>query len=229
MVHLDHKQQRKDMTETFKDIVGYEGLYQISDLGNVKSLPKGDGNGNRERILKPEINKKNHTNYHRVTLSKNCSTKRFLVHRLVAEHFIPSISNKSFVNHIDNDGTNNCVTNLEWCTQVDNMKHSSDQGRQDTARYLGGVASGELRRQESIRKNSNRIGETVGKLTIIDYFYDTSLKIPKFKFKCRCSCGNITDKTAHKLSTGAQACADCTYKIRAQTRKSKDKDIVSTT
>jgi hypothetical protein len=53
------------MTEIYKDIKGYENLYQVSNLGNVKSLPKGDGNGNRERLLKPEKVKRNHTSYYR--------------------------------------------------------------------------------------------------------------------------------------------------------------------
>ena len=211
------------MTEIFVDIKGYESLYQISNLGNVKSLPKGDGNGNRERILKFEICKSNHTNYHRVTLSKDGKTKRYQVHRLVASAFIPNPYNKPFVNHIDNNGTNNRVTNLEWCTQVENMQHSSNQSRQDNPRSLGGKAAATKKHNQSIVDGKALIGTVFGSLTILDYFYDTNLQRPRFKFLCKCSCGNTTEKTKDKLVHGACLCSECTYKLRAVTRKSKMK------
>lgn len=215
------------MTEIYKDIKEYEGLYQISNLGNVKSLPKGDGNGNRTRVLKQEVMVYNHTTYRRVTLSKNGKVKRFSVHRLVADTFIPNIDNLPVVNHIDNNGANNNVENLEWVTHEGNMAHSAVQGRQDIARSLGGIATGALKTQKAFDDATAKIGETFGNLTVISIELDTSLIKPRLKFKCLCSCGNTTEKTKWKLETGAQACKECTYKIRSQTRK-KDDDIVST-
>lgn len=208
------------MTEIFKDIPNYEGLYQVSNLGNVKSLPKGDGNGNRTRLLKQEIISANHTSYRRVTLSKEGKVKRFQVHRLVALVFLSNPEDKPHVNHIDNDGSNNIVTNLEWCTAQENMAHSSSQSRQDLPRKLGGIASGAQRREKAISEGKQRIGEVHGQLTIIDCFFDNTMNRPRFKYKCQCSCGNTTDVLKYDFEKSIQACRDCKYKIRGEARKS---------
>ena len=106
------------MEEIFIDIKGYEGLYQISNLGRVKSLERqviGKYNSIRtlkEFIMKPNIIKKG---YLRIHLCKNGKMKHFLVHQLVAYHFIPNPNNYHCVNHKDEDKQNNCVDNLEWC------------------------------------------------------------------------------------------------------------------
>ena len=106
------------MSEIYKDIKGYENEYQVSNLGNVKSLK-------RNIILKPDIN----DNYKRVTLCQNGETKRISVHRLVATAFINNPLNKPHINHIDNNPNNNDVNNLEWCTHSENMIHAHNQGR----------------------------------------------------------------------------------------------------
>ena len=101
--------------EEWKDIPGYEGKYQVSNLGNVKSL-----NYNRtgkEKILKPG---KNTDNYLFVDLCKNGKEKKYLVHRIVAEAFIPKIEEKTHVDHIDGNRQNNVYTNLRWCTPKEN-------------------------------------------------------------------------------------------------------------
>jgi hypothetical protein len=121
------------MQEIYKDIQGFEGLYQVSNLGNVKSLKTKN---KKEKLLAQENSKSKNTHYKRVKLHKNGEYKRFLLHRLVAIHFIPNTDNKPQVNHIDNNTCNNSVPNLEWCTGAENMKHSSDQGRQDKVRKL---------------------------------------------------------------------------------------------
>lgn len=110
------------MMEIWKDIKNYEGLYQVSNLGNVKSLPKMHGirKGN-EKILKPTINSKG---YLRVQLSKNKSIKQCLVHRLVAETFIENIDNLPQINHIDKNKLNNKIDNLEWCSCQYNIDYS---------------------------------------------------------------------------------------------------------
>lgn len=91
------------MVETWKDIKGYEGLYQVSDVGNVRR------NGVN---LKPGIGK---NGYPLVVLSKNGRVKTVLVHRIVAETFVPNPSNFKCVNHKDETRDNNRVHNLEWC------------------------------------------------------------------------------------------------------------------
>ena len=98
------------MQEIWMDIKEYEGMYQISNLGRVKSLPRKGST--TERILKPNKDTKG---YNRVILTKNNSTKTFKIHRLVAEYFIPNPDNLPQVNHIDEVKDNNIVTNLEWC------------------------------------------------------------------------------------------------------------------
>ncbi|MCR5524688.1 MAG: HNH endonuclease [Lactobacillus sp.] len=97
--------------EIWKDIQGYEGLYQISDFGRVKSLYK------QSMILKPQINNRG---YYFVMLYKNGKYHHALVHRLVATAFIPNKDNLTQVNHKDEDKSNNSVSNLEWCTNLYN-------------------------------------------------------------------------------------------------------------
>jgi len=114
--------------ELWKEISEYEGLYSVSSLGRVKSIQREVlySNGRthivKEKILKQEISKT--TKMKRVTLSKQCSVERFLVHRLVGKEFIPNPENKSQINHIDGDRLNNTITNLEWCTGSENMMHA---------------------------------------------------------------------------------------------------------
>jgi hypothetical protein len=215
------------MTEIFKDIEGFEGLYQISNLGNVKSLPKGDGNGNRERLLKFDLDRRNHTTYHRVTLSKNGKTQRFLVHRLVALAFIDNPHNKHYVNHIDNNGSNNYVTNLEWVTCSENMEHSSAQGRQDICRALAVDAMKKATIKNALARYDSMVGMKIGSLFIEDYTIDTSLKRRTPKFTCKCDCGNTTIKNRDQLNKPNPTCNECSRKIAAQKRK-QGKDIVST-
>ncbi len=121
----------------FKDIIGYEGLYQISDKGSVKSMarkPSYKGESYlQERMLKQEIIKRKHTNYRRVSLSKNGIVIKFQVHQLVGKAFIANLKNKPHINHIDNDGENNWINNLEWCTHSENMLHAQKQGRLDNS------------------------------------------------------------------------------------------------
>ena len=106
--------------EIWKKIKGFEN-YEISNLGRVKS-----NNLKKEKILKFRITK---TGYYRVMLQKNCFKKELLVHRLVAEAFIPNKENKKEVNHIDLNKSNNRVENLEWTTRSENIAHSYLNGR----------------------------------------------------------------------------------------------------
>lgn len=122
------------MKEIFKDIKGYEGLYQISNLGRIKSLARRKkARRNKAGIhytlpvtekimrLRPDKN----FGYYYTNLSKNGKMKTHKAHRLVAEHFIPNPQNKYAVNHKDGNKANNTITNLEWVTQSENEIHAN--------------------------------------------------------------------------------------------------------
>lgn len=110
--------------EIWKDIEGYEGLYQVSNMGNVKSLNyKRSG---KERLLKP---RKNKLGYMFVGLYKDNKPKNFRVHRLVAMTFLENPNNLSCVNHKDENPSNNHVDNLEFCTHEYNMNYGTIKER----------------------------------------------------------------------------------------------------
>lgn len=108
------------MEEVWKDIEGYEGLYQVSNKGNVKSLKNNKGKY-KEKLLKQS---KESNGYLKVTLRKKYKKKTYLVHRLVAKAFIENPNKLPCVNHKDECKTNNVVSNLEWCT----YKYNSNYG-----------------------------------------------------------------------------------------------------
>lgn len=116
------------MEEVWKDIDEYEGLYQISSLGRVKSLK---GNRKIHLIEKIILLSNTHNGYKSVSLSKNGKRKSFRVHRLVAKSFLENPLEKPYINHKDCNRTNNNINNLEWITQKENIKHSqkSDKGK----------------------------------------------------------------------------------------------------
>lgn len=109
--------------EIWKDIKGYEGLYQVSNLGRVKSLAKCDRLGRyHEECIKSQVN--NGNGYLIVNLKHEGVQRIITVHRLVAEAFIPNVKNKRCINHIDGNKRNNSVENLEWVTHKENMQHA---------------------------------------------------------------------------------------------------------
>lgn len=114
------------MDEIWKDIPGYEGLYQASSLGNIKSLARiekrkdGTRNPIRERILKPSINP---SGYYFLNVSKNGVRKNSRVHRLVGKAFLPPDTGLE-INHINGIKTDNRIENLEWVTHSENGKHA---------------------------------------------------------------------------------------------------------
>jgi len=109
------------MKEVWKDIKDYEGLYQVSSFGNVRSLDRIDCDGRKRkgRILKPHSAKR----YLAVSLSKCSNVKKIRVHKLVAGYFIKKEKEGLVVNHIDENKHNNHIDNLEWCTQRQNVIH----------------------------------------------------------------------------------------------------------
>ena len=132
------------MKEEWRDIKGYEGLYQVSNLGRVKSLPRmvkrknGSYSITKEKMLKPSKNK---DGYLKVGFNKDGICKKFLVHRLVAMAFIPNPDNLSEINHKDECKISNNVDNLEWCTHEYNLHYGTLYERSSKARFNNPLTS----------------------------------------------------------------------------------------
>ena len=131
------------MEEIWKDINGFEGLYQVSNFGRIKSLPKTRKTGKSkktirfydEKILKASSCSNN--GYKIVTLSDNGKQKYFTIHRLVCFHFLENKNNYKVINHKDGNKLNNDVENLEWCTNSQNSSHAYKLGLQKGAFVSG--------------------------------------------------------------------------------------------
>ena len=115
------------MSEIWKDIQGYEGLYQVSNLGRVRSYLKLNGRGldKNPHILTPKVDK---DGYFEFNLRKNKTSKYFRCHRLVAQAFIDNAENEPQVNHINGIKTDNRVENLEWVSVIENIHHAFATG-----------------------------------------------------------------------------------------------------
>lgn len=119
------------MMEKWVPIKGYEGYYEVSSEGNVRSVDRviryknGHYQRFKSRILKPKITMQG---YEQVDLSKNNKVKQVKVHRLVAENFVSNPYGKPQINHIDGIKLNNSVRNLEWCTASENSLHAHKSG-----------------------------------------------------------------------------------------------------
>jgi NUMOD4 motif. len=116
--------------EKWKDIKGYEGLYQVSNMGNIKSLGRYvQDRGNTYYIKeKMKIFHAKANDYGRLQLYKNGKPKNVYAHRLVAEAFLPNTQNKKTVNHKNGIKTDNRVENLEWATYSENNIHAIETG-----------------------------------------------------------------------------------------------------
>ncbi|CEI81277.1 NUMOD4 motif [Oceanobacillus oncorhynchi] len=123
--------------EVWKNVVGYEGIYEVSSLGKVRTHAKNTGyldrrstKSRKQRIIKPQKSLAANQKCLRanVELYKEGSRKRVRVHRLVAEAFIPNPEKLPQVNHKDGNPLNNHVENLEWCTHKENVNHGFDNG-----------------------------------------------------------------------------------------------------
>lgn len=129
--------------EIWKDIPGYEGLYQASNLGRIKSLNRKFYYGSKQKIIKEKIKKqcetakRNNKKGYLCTrlLNSNNKSKAEYVHILVAKTFLKNDENKPTVNHKDGNKFNNCVDNLEWNTYSENNKHAVNNGLRE--KYIG--------------------------------------------------------------------------------------------
>lgn len=116
--------------EIWKPIKDYEGLYEVSNFGKVRNCRSYSPHttSNKTKFGKLKTQRENNCGYLRVRISKNCKGKDLFVHRLVAETFLEKQEGKSVVNHIDCDKKNNHVSNLEWVSTSENMKHAYQNG-----------------------------------------------------------------------------------------------------
>jgi hypothetical protein len=112
------------MEEIWKNVVGYEGFYEVSNFGNIKRV--GGFRGVNKAYLDNYYlkHKDNGKGYFRVKLSVNSKIKMIMVHRIIAEAFILRIDNKNVINHINSNKKDNRIENLEWCTQSENCLHA---------------------------------------------------------------------------------------------------------
>lgn len=121
------------MKEVWKDIAGYEGLYQVSNLGNVRSLNWRNTKTAKNLFLKPH-----NKGYLQVELAKNGTKKSFVVHRLVANAFLNNPLGYTEVNHKDENKKNNNAKNLEWCDRSYNVLYSiKNRKNADHRKYFG--------------------------------------------------------------------------------------------
>lgn len=159
------------MKEIWKDVVGYEGIYEVSNIGRVRThenkTTESALHGIRrwkQRILKQKCH--NNRDF-RVCLWKEKKSKDYLVHRLVAEAFIPNPDNKRTVNHIDGNPQNNCIENLEWASYGENNNHAFDNNLIQTSKgvVLEKQATKELLKFRSLTKASEYLGKNHGYLS----------------------------------------------------------------
>lgn len=146
--------------EQWKDIEGYEGLYQVSSTGRVRSLDRVDcaGNLRKGNIKIPSLNSKGYLNIH---LWKDGRRKSCRVHQLVANAFVPNLENKPQIDHINTIKTDNYYKNLRWCTPIENSHN--ELSRQH---HLEAVRSEDFRRKVSIaHKRENLSEETRRKIS----------------------------------------------------------------
>ena len=152
----------------WRDVVGYEGIYEVSDTGLVRTHKNKTTHSNlhghrnwKQRVLKQKVSKDHN---HRVSLYKNKQEKTWLVHRLVAIAFLPKITGKDYVNHIDGNRYNNSVSNLEWCNHTENNNHAFDNGLIATGKSIELVDknTGEISHFRSMAKAGVFLGRNAG-------------------------------------------------------------------
>ena len=150
--------------ENWKDIEGYEGLYQVSNIGRVKRL--AGFKCNVERFL---TGQKDKDGYILLCLSKDGSIKRYRVHRLVAEAFVPNPDNKPEIDHINTDRSDNRAENLRWATRKENANNPITRKRhkrvcsEETKRKIGAANKGKQSRKGAVLtdETKNKISKSL--------------------------------------------------------------------
>lgn len=150
----------------WRDVVGYEDIYEVSDAGDVRTK-KGkvtySTRWNTERVWKQRTlrQRTSKDNCCRVNLWKDGKAETWLVHRLVANAFIPKLEGKDYINHIDGNRLNNHVSNLEWCDHTENNNHAFDNDLMTSNKkvILVNVKTGEPFLFRSLAKGSEFLGK----------------------------------------------------------------------
>lgn len=196
--------------EEWKKIEGFDN-YEVSSLGRVRSIVS------RYADRKYLVGDTDPRGYCRIRLSTGKYTyKRVLLHRLVAQAFIPNPDNKPCVNHLDNDPTNNVVSNLEWCTYSENLKWAQDQGRLYEAQRKGGIVTTDKLKEKAVANAKALVGQKINKWTVLEYIgYKPIGKkgLQRPYVKCQCECGTISELEAIRLILNqANGCKYCAHK-----------------
>ncbi len=157
----------KKVKEEFRDVKGFEGYYEVSNLGNIRSVDRFVGkNANKFVEGIPFKTPKDRYGYFRANLRKEGGRSCKLVSRLVAEAFIPNPDNKPTVNHKDGVKTNNCVSNLEWATHSENQKHKFDTGLATQVSFKNNASK---LTEESLKAIRSRIGKDKDRYISLDF------------------------------------------------------------
>ena len=173
--------------EIWKDIEDYEGLYQVSNFGRVKSVERWvySGKGNSTKRLNPELIKSQAINhgYSVVTIWKDNKIKMMKIHRLVCQAFTLNPNNKPCVNHIDGVKTNNYVENLEWCTYSENHKHAYKNGLMTG--YFQGKFGKDNSKSRPVFQINPKSGDVIrGYDAIMDAHRDTGISFSNISAVC---------------------------------------------
>ena len=209
------------MDEVWKDIEGYEGLYQVSNLGNVRSLKYAGGN--KVKLLKQYTDKKG---YKRIGLYKNGKYKLYMVHRLVTIAFIPNPNNLPIINHKDEDKTNNNVNNLEWCTYEYNNTYGTARKRASESRK-GKTLSEETKKKISKTKKGKHHSEESKKKMSESHKGKHHSEETKKKMSESGKCKTLSEEHKKKISEskkGKHRSEETKKKISASLTGKKGKD-----
>lgn len=126
--------------EKWREIKGYEGYYEVSSLGRIRSMDRVVVYSNKRKYTyKSKIRATSNSEYRLIALSKHGVVKMFKVSRLVAIHFLKEVKGKEIVNHKDGDKHNDNIKNLEWCTYSENSLHAFETGLKTKKNKVSGV------------------------------------------------------------------------------------------
>lgn len=165
------------MTEKWVPVIGYEGLYEVSNFGKVKSLRKMSGTCYRkEREL--SLNRLSVDGYVRIALANGNKIWETKMHRLVAEHFIPNLLNKETVNHIDGNKENNRADNLEWADRHEQLTHAYNHNLKKPIRGCENVNAKLTKKDvEYIKMNYKRQSTEFGTVALAKKFGVTNVVV----------------------------------------------------
>lgn len=189
------------MMETWKDVHGFEGFYQVSNMGKVRSVPRTqkDRNGKIKQYRGKELSPvPNSAGYWRVELKSPYNRERFFVHRLVAEHFVTNPEPQAYkvVNHLDSDFHNNKAENLEWTDLRGNSQHALKKGRlKRTEQWLESLHKAAEKQSKPVIGYNPATGEVVAKFKSIQESGRNG-----FEASSVCNCCNGKRHTHHGLA-----------------------------